>query len=289
LNALRDAKAYTPEPTEEIHSPKWSYSGITGPKYWPLAYPACGGKSQSPINLPSLQSSSSAVPLIPVFHERLFPTYLEKGDHNVDMKFRDENNIQPLVYGGYLKDIFEFHGLHFHWGSQNFKGSEHRVNGFEYPGEAHFVHFNRKYGSIAEAADKPDGLLVLGFFLKLSAVSGPGMQLLIRGMMDVQETESDEPLYIGDLSMQSIVGFKPNPAKYAFYRGSLTTPPCTENVFWHVLTEPIKVSESDLQTLRLLTDPEGKSFSDNNRPVQPLNGRQVILNGVLLEKVKMHG
>lgn len=33
--------------------------------------------------------------------------------------------------------------------------------------EAHAVHYNTKYGTFAEAADKHDGLAVVAFFLKV--------------------------------------------------------------------------------------------------------------------------
>ena len=33
--------------------------------------------------------------------------------------------------------------------------------------ELHLVHYNTKYGSLGEAVDKPDGLAVLGIFLKV--------------------------------------------------------------------------------------------------------------------------
>ena len=44
------------------------------------------------------------------------------------------------------------------------------------------------------------------------------MQLVTRGMMKVEEADNNEPFFIGDLSIQSILGFKPDPTKYAFYR-----------------------------------------------------------------------
>ena len=36
-----------------------------------------------------------------------------------------------------------------------------------YDGELHLVHYNTAYGSFADAVDKPDGLAVLGVFLKV--------------------------------------------------------------------------------------------------------------------------
>ena len=37
--------------------------------------------------------------------------------------------------------------------------------------ELHLVHYNVKYGSFGEAADKPDGLAVLGMLIKVGAES----------------------------------------------------------------------------------------------------------------------
>jgi hypothetical protein len=36
-----------------------------------------------------------------------------------------------------------------------------------YPAELHIVHYNTKYGSIADAVTRSDGLAVLGIFLKV--------------------------------------------------------------------------------------------------------------------------
>jgi carbonic anhydrase len=47
-------------------------------------------------------------------------------------------------------------------GSSASEGSEHFYNGKQYPLEAHFVHFNAKYGSVGGSVGRKDGLLVLG-------------------------------------------------------------------------------------------------------------------------------
>lgn len=48
------------------------------------------------------------------------------------------------------------------------KGSEHTVDGTTYSGELHLVHWNTtKYATFNEAAEHPDGLCVLGVFLKV--------------------------------------------------------------------------------------------------------------------------
>jgi carbonic anhydrase len=62
------------------------------------------------------------------------------------------------------------------------------------------------------------------------------------------------------------------PANLASYRysGSLTTPPCSEDVSWFVLQEPIEASAEQIAAFREL-------IHANNRPTQPLNGRKIAL------------
>ena len=61
------------------------------------------------------------------------------------------------------------------------------------------------------------------------------------------------------------------PRKRSYYRysGSLTDAPCTENVEWLVMKEPLTLSKPQLATWR-------NHFKDNMRGVNPLNGRAVL-------------
>jgi carbonic anhydrase len=56
------------------------------------------------------------------------------------------------------------------------------------------------------------------------------------------------------------------------YKGSLTTPPCSEVVDWNVFEQPIEVAEADIKAFQAI-------FSMNARPLQPVN-RRFLLRGV---------
>ena len=64
------------------------------------------------------------------------------------------------------------------------------------------------------------------------------------------------------------------------YRGSLTTPPCSEEVTWVVMAEPVRVSPGQLRELRQALEQLrfASRTGSNNRPTQPLNGRRVALD-----------
>lgn len=61
---------------------------------------------------------------------------------------------------------------------------------------------------------------------------------------------------------------------YFHYEGSSTTPPCVENVHWYIARKPAAVSRRIIDNLRNVFPP------DAQRPLQALNGRQVMMDMV---------
>lgn len=55
---------------------------------------------------------------------------------------------------------------------------------------------------------------------------------------------------------------------YFHFLGSLTTPPCSENVNWYVMKKVQSVTPAQLNAIR-------KYYNHNFRQIQPLNGREV--------------
>jgi carbonic anhydrase len=57
------------------------------------------------------------------------------------------------------------------------------------------------------------------------------------------------------------------------YTGSLTTPPCSENVQWLVLRDMISLTRDQVNAFSSRIGP-------NNRPTQPLNDRTINMDDV---------
>ena len=55
---------------------------------------------------------------------------------------------------------------------------------------------------------------------------------------------------------------------YYSYSGSLTTPPCSENVSWFVMKSSMEASILQITKLQAI-------IKNNFRPVRPLNGREI--------------
>lgn len=55
---------------------------------------------------------------------------------------------------------------HIHWGrNATSGGAEHTIDGKQYYGELHAVHYNTKYANVGEAMKNADGLAVFGWFI----------------------------------------------------------------------------------------------------------------------------
>ncbi|KAK2148580.1 hypothetical protein LSH36_491g04007 [Paralvinella palmiformis] len=175
---------------------------------------------------------------------------------------------------GPLHHSYKLVQFHFHWGTNDNCGSEHTVDGEEFPLELHLVHFNKDiYKDVNEAIDKPGGMLVLGVLFKVGEIN-EGLQKLIEHFDNIR--------YSGE-SVELPDGFDPasllphDPNKYWHYYGSLTTPPLHESVNWIVFQETREVSPEQLVEFRKMcnhpkdaeTDIEsGGLLANNYRPPQ---------------------
>ncbi|GLT54615.1 hypothetical protein SLA2020_278000 [Shorea laevis] len=139
-----------------------------------------------------------------------------------------------------------------HWHSP----SEHTINGKRFDLEVHMVH------------ESLDGIAVVGILYKI----GPPDSFL-SSLKDHLETISNtgEVVSAGIVNPKNI---KIGSRKYYRYIGSLTTPPCTENVVWTIVRKVRTVSQEQVRLLRVAVHDDAGT---NARPLQPINRRLVHL------------
>lgn len=159
------------------------------------------------------------------------------------------NDVQPFdklpyVFGGKLTTEYEFEGLHFHWGEKNDRGSEHMFNGVRYAMEMHLIHRNKKYKTIDEATQYHDGLCVIAFFYQLTDVDGVEIEPIV-SHLNLVRTVDQKILLNTTFTLASLLGAV-NVERFYMYKGSLTTPPCSEAVKWVIFPNALPVSASQV-------------------------------------------
>lgn len=247
-----------PDPEEDLHQGQnknpgdlpaskedadiqWSYSGQSGPEAWGRIskdfYKCEHGSEQSPVNIEWPQKKHSLSDLQVQYKPS--KVKLKSDDQSIDLQFLTNNEI---VYG---KNKYKLANMHFH------TPSEHRVEGVPFSAEIHFVHLGAN-----------DQSLVLAVFLEQTQKNAVADQLFTK---------------IEHISPGQQINYHFNPKdllpknlSYYTYKGSLTTPPCTEDVTWIIMKENILLSSMHLEMLK-------SKLHHNTRPLQMLGKRIVYV------------
>lgn len=214
----------------------WKYTDGMAAENWSSAnpdYATCdAGKMQSPIELDQANTIAD-VKLSAAYG----PTNakLALGRHKVQF---DTPMGQGMISGDRLFNLLH---IHFH------TPSEHAVSGKRYPLVAHLVHATS------------DGTLgVLGVMFE-AGEANPALQ----GMIDAM------PRGNGGAATVDMSDIVPADLSVTRYMGSLTTPPCRENVNWHVAETVLTASPAQIAAF------EG-ALGMSARALQPLNNRLLI-------------
>lgn len=246
----------------------WGYDADNGPATWAKAFPIANGKKQSPIDITpgtaTFDAKLAGGPLVTSYAAG--PLQVKNTGKTMTV-----HGTQSEIKGGPLTGTYKFEQFHFHWGTDDKEGSEHTINGQLFSSELHLVHYNSsKYKSFAEAVDKPDGLAVFAFFIKLGGKHAGMADLTDKTIPTI--TDEGKSAELSGLKLSSLLCS--DMSKYWAYDGSLTNPPLHESVTWIVFKEPIEMSADQLHALRTLKC-GGKCILTNRRPPVPLGDRTV--------------
>ncbi|XP_020832736.1 carbonic anhydrase 9 isoform X1 [Phascolarctos cinereus] len=246
----------------------WGYGG--GP-LWSRVSRACGGHLQSPVDIRP-DSTYFRPDLVPPQLHGFFispdqPLQLNNNGHTVQL------TLPPGLWMT-LGQGTEYRALqlHLHWGAPGVPGSEHTVSGHRFPAEIHVVHLNTQYDTVKEALGQPGGLAVLAAFLQEGPEENDAYQQLLSRLGAIDEEDSET--WVPGLDISALL--PQNLHRYFRYKGSLTTPPCSQGVIWTVFNQTVLLSAEQLQILtESVLGPMGSRLQRNFRLTQPLNGRMI--------------
>ena len=219
----------------------WDYGETLGPSHWGDLKPefaACKtGHRQSPIDIRNPRKTD----LPPIeFDYKASPLHIIDNGHTIMINYAAGSSIS---IGGKKYVLKQFH---FH------RPSEEKINGKGYDMVVHLVH-----------ADDAGELAVVAVLLK----HGQDNPLVHELWNDLpKEKEKEELLDNVQIDVTQLL-----PADHGYYTfpGSLTTPPCSENVTWFVLKHPVSVTSAEISQF-------SKLYRHDARPTQPLYDREVL-------------
>ncbi|XP_052859233.1 carbonic anhydrase 12 isoform X2 [Drosophila gunungcola] len=252
------------------------------PDLWQFKHPQCGGFDQSPIAIHRRKVIPLSLPPLTFgFYDELFDDLVtvKNSGHTVEFKVPSTiYGLKPYVSGGLLQDFYEAESVHFHWGSRKSKGSEHVLNGHYYDLEMHIVHRNTKYLTFDEALNYTDGVTVLAVLFKVvrhgPAFYQPGLREIFNSLLHLSNFSSSYTVE-EHLTLGSMLG-NLNRGNFYTYKGSLTTPPCSPVVQWHVFAEVLPIWIQDLAKFWLLFDERRRPLLNNTRPLQSQENRLIF-------------
>ncbi|KAK8667489.1 hypothetical protein V6N13_007638 [Hibiscus sabdariffa] len=230
---------------------EFSYSGTDGPNNWgkldPTFSPCSAGKRQSPIDIQKNMTvhNKQLKPLARIY-KPANATLVNKG-FSVGVRFEE--------YAGELWiDGKSYTLMQIHWHLP----SEHRIEGQQFDAELHMVH---------RAPD--NSTAVVAVLYQEDNAADPFISKLMGRIHKLGMENSEVPL--GIMSANKL---NRKSHKYYRYVGSLTTPPCIEDIKWTILGKVMSISKEQIVAL---DTPLNSNCKRNARPCQPLNGREVDL------------
>ncbi|XP_017082561.1 carbonic anhydrase 15 [Drosophila eugracilis] len=252
------------------------------PERWQDKYPQCGGSDQSPIAISRRKVISlNLPPLVFGLYDELFDDLVTMTNNGHTVEFKVPSTIygvRPYVTGGLLQDCYDVEAVHFHWGSPQSKGSEHILNGRRYDLEMHIVHRNTKYLTLDEAQNYSDGITVLAVLFKIVRTSPtfyqPGLNEVFSSLLHLGNFNSSYTVQ-ERFTLGSLLG-NLDRGNFFTYKGSLTTPPCSPVVQWHVFGEVLPISHQELPKFWQLRDARGLPLQKNFRPLQSQENRLIF-------------
>jgi carbonic anhydrase len=219
----------------------WGYGGAEGPSHWgdlkPEFAPCKKGHRQSPVDISNTRKTD-----LPTLQFDYMPSAL----HIIDNGHTIMINYAPGSFFRVGDKQYQLKQFHFH------RPSEEMIHGKHSEMVVHMVH-----------SDQEGHLAVVAVLLEIGA-DNPLVHELWNDLPKEKEKEDVLDNVQVDLTL-----LLPADRSYYTFSGSLTTPPCSEDVTWFVLKHPVTVTAAEIEQF-------GKLYRHDARPTQPLYGRVVL-------------
>jgi carbonic anhydrase len=240
--ALSCMLAFIPSLAAAEEHEHWSYRGNTGPSHWGALeheFATCSqGKHQSPINIKSTAAKHADLGAIKFDYKPSILKIIDNG-HSVQVNY---DAGSAIMVGSKRYELVQFHFHH---------PSEEKIDGKSFPMVVHLVH----------KAD--DGKLAVVAVLVRAGQANPLIETLWAHLPKEKGAEQ-----VDTNAQIDATTLLPADRAYYTFDGSLTTPPCSEDVTWFVLRNPVQFSAKEVSRF-------AKIYPMDARPTQPLNGRVV--------------
>lgn len=225
-----------------LQAAHWGYDIDDGPEKWASLspnYALCkNGKHQSPINITRSRIIDTENHLTLAYKtEKEAAKNTTNNGHSVQINFQNGGEVR------FKNTRYSLVQLHFH------TPSETQIEGKRFPMEMHIVHQNKKGDTLVIAALFEEGK------------ENPSLQKIIDSMP--AKTNQSKPFSTLDMN-----GILPMQSGYYAFDGSLTTPPCSENVQWVVFQNPTQASKKQIEAFQAI-------LHHNARDVQPIDDRVI--------------
>ncbi|KAK4441191.1 Alpha carbonic anhydrase 7 [Sesamum alatum] len=222
-----------------------------GPAHWGEIRPewkeCSSGKMQSPIDL--LNERVEVVSHLGKLKRSYKPSGATLINRGHDIMLRWPGGAGHIQINGTL---YQLRQLHWH------SPSEHTINGRRFDMEVHLVHQSDN-----------NRTAVIGIMYKIGRPDS-FLSMMKHDLESIAEMRDVEK-FIGNIDPKLI---KLGSRKYYRYIGSLTTPPCTQNIIWTIVRKVRTVSR---QQIELIRDAVHDDSEANARPIQPVHERLVEL------------
>lgn len=252
---------------------------------WEDRNPSCGGQEQSPIDINTDhalfdRSLDGSFSMSDTFFQPIASSVLENTGQTYKLTPTDLN-IRILGGGGLDAYPLTFHSLTFHFGSEdNLEGAEHTIDGHRYPAEMQLLFRNENIPELQKGS-----YVIWSFFFEILTDNekyrrGGSFDTIITALQSVHSSGGSTT--VNNIKLSSLVpifdAWSFN--RFYSYHGSLSAPPCTQNVQWFIFKDPLAISKQQYLELVKGMDNDDEPLVNNFRPIQDIGNRLITRTGL---------